>query len=191
MFATTRPDDENSHRSSLVSVLAGARAVTLAPVDEAAVTQWLARYVDAWRTYDTDEVGALFSDDATYRYHPWDEGAEIVQGRPAIIASWLEEPDAAGSWSAEYQAWAVDGERAVAVGATRYLGSGRYDCRARVPQCVPASVRLRRPVLGVHRAVHAAHRLTRPYRSASTCSRAAPVPTSVTGTPSACSTNAT
>ena len=123
MFATTRPDDENSHRSSLVSVLAGARAVTLAPVDEAAVTQWLARYVDAWRAYDTDEVGALFSDDATYRYHPWDEGAEIVQGRPAIIASWLEEPDAAGSWSAEYQAWAVDGERAVAVGATRYLAA--------------------------------------------------------------------
>jgi len=123
MLATSRPDDEDSHRSSLVSVLGGARAVTLAPVDEAAVTQWLARYVDAWRTYDAESIGALFSDDAAYRYHPWDEDAEIVRGRAAIVANWLEEPDAPESWDAEYHAWAVAGERAVAVGVTRYLAA--------------------------------------------------------------------
>ena len=87
------------------------------------MTQWLARYVGAWRTSDADAIGALFSEDATYRYHPWDEGEEVLHGRPAIIASWLEEPDPVESWAADYRAWAVDGERAVAVGTTRYLAA--------------------------------------------------------------------
>ena len=56
-----------------------------------------------------------------YRFHPWDEGDEAVRGREAIVANWLEEPDAAGSWTAEYRPWAVDGDRAVAVGVSRYL----------------------------------------------------------------------
>ncbi len=123
MLATSRPDDENSHRSSLVSGLAAARTFTLGPVDEAAVTQWLTRYVDAWRTYDADAIGALFSEDAAYRYHPWDKDEEIVRGRAAIVANWLEEPDAPESWNAEYHAWAVAGERAVAVGTTSYLAA--------------------------------------------------------------------
>jgi ketosteroid isomerase-like protein len=92
-------------------------------VDEAVVASWLERYVAAWRSYDAAEIGALFSDDAVYRYHPWDEGGDAVDGREAIVASWLEAPDASGSWAAEYRPWAVDGERAVAVGISRYLAT--------------------------------------------------------------------
>jgi ketosteroid isomerase-like protein len=94
-------------------------------MDDAAVTQWLTSYVDTWRTYDEAAIGALFAEDAVYRYHPWDEDDEVVRGRETIVSNWLEERDASGSWTAEYRPWAVDGDRAVAVGATRYLSEDR------------------------------------------------------------------
>ena len=53
--------------------------------------------------------------------HPWDEGDGAVHGRDAIVSNWLEEPDAPGSWTAEYRPWAREGNRVVAVGTTRYL----------------------------------------------------------------------
>ena len=89
-------------------------------MDEAAVAKWLDDYVTAWRTYDADAIGSLFSDDAVYRFHPWDEGDDAVRGREAIVANWLEEPDAPGTWSAAYEPWLVAGDRAVATGVTRY-----------------------------------------------------------------------
>jgi hypothetical protein len=93
-------------------------------VNEAAVASWLERYVAAWRSYDADEIGTLFSEDAVYHYHPWDEGDAAVEGRDAIVASWLETPDMPDSWVADYRPWAVDGDHAVAVGSTRYLATG-------------------------------------------------------------------
>lgn len=36
------------------------------------VDRWLFDYVKAWKTYDRDRIGALFSIDAEYRYHPYD-----------------------------------------------------------------------------------------------------------------------
>ena len=41
-------------------------------MDHATVQTWLDRYIDAWRTYDEQAIGDLFSEDATYRYHRWD-----------------------------------------------------------------------------------------------------------------------
>jgi ketosteroid isomerase-like protein len=91
-------------------------------VDDAAVTRWLTAYVDAWRSYDPGAIGDLFSADAVYRYHPWDEPTPShVRGRDAIVASWLGDRDAPGSWTAEYRTWLVNGDRAVAVGVSRYL----------------------------------------------------------------------
>jgi hypothetical protein len=92
-------------------------------VDEAAVADWLDRYVAAWRSYDRDEIGALFGEDAVYRFHPWDDASEALHGREAIVADWLEEPDAPGSWEAEYRPWALGGDRAVALGVSRYLAT--------------------------------------------------------------------
>ena len=93
-------------------------------MDDAAATHWLTSYVEAWRRYDEAAIGALFTEDAVYRFHPWDEGDETVRGRDAIVLNWLEEPDAADSWTAEYRPWAVAGDRIVAVGTTRYLSEG-------------------------------------------------------------------
>jgi hypothetical protein len=83
--------------------------------------RWLDAYVAAWQTYDEAAIGALFGDDAAYRYHPWDEGGEVLDGRDAIVASWLADRDEPGSWTAEYHPWAIDGDRAVAVGVSRYF----------------------------------------------------------------------
>ena len=82
------------------------------------VQRWLDRYVAAWDSYDAEAIGALFADEAEYRYQPW---AEPVVGRDAVVASWTEDKDAAGSWAAHYDVWAFDGERASAIGESRYL----------------------------------------------------------------------
>ena len=93
-------------------------------MDETGVAQWLTDYVEAWRSYDPDAIGGLFAEDALYRYHPWDEPTPShVRGRDAIVASWLDERDAPGSWEAEYRPSLVHDDRAVAVGSSRYLAA--------------------------------------------------------------------
>lgn len=84
------------------------------------VQRWLDDYVVAWETYDTERIGGLFSAAATCRYHPYD--AEPVVGREAIVESWLNEDarDPPGTYDARYQPYVVEGDRAVAVGFSRY-----------------------------------------------------------------------
>jgi len=92
-------------------------------IDRAHVQDWLDRYVAAWISYEEAAIRELFSADAEYRYHPWDEP---VRGRAAIVADWLAPNgnesgrDDVGTYDASYTAWAVDGDRAVAVGTSDY-----------------------------------------------------------------------
>ena len=83
------------------------------------VNSWLAAYVRAWETYDRAAIAALFSRDATYRYHPFDES---IRGQQAIVESWLEDArqDPPGTYAAAYEAIAIDGDLAVAHGRSRY-----------------------------------------------------------------------
>ena len=81
------------------------------------VARWLDAYVDAWNTYDPDKIGALFSADAEYRYRPSDEP---LRGRDAIVADWVSDQDAPGTYEASYAPWAVEGRRAVGTGTSRY-----------------------------------------------------------------------
>jgi len=55
-------------------------------MDEAAFQRWLDRYVGAWKTYDEGAIGALFSEDAEYRYHPWTSRSE-AERRPSPTGS--------------------------------------------------------------------------------------------------------
>jgi hypothetical protein len=91
-----------------------------------AVQAWLDAYVEAWRTYDPASITALFTEDATYAYHPWDEGADVVRGRDAIVANWLDERDPPDSWEARYRPLLVEDERAVATGTTSYAAGDVY-----------------------------------------------------------------
>jgi ketosteroid isomerase-like protein len=97
-------------------------------VDKAAVDRWLRAYVEAWKTYDREQIGALFAQDVTYRYHPYDEP---IVGREAVVESWLGEGDhpgastrdQQGTYDAGYRAIAVDGDVAVATGTSSYRAS--------------------------------------------------------------------
>ena len=95
-------------------------------MDHAAVQAWLDRYVAAWKSYDAKAIGALFSETATYRYHPFDEGDEIVVGREAIVRDWIEPDgkassrDEPGTFDGHYEPWAIEGDRAVALGRSDY-----------------------------------------------------------------------
>ena len=95
-------------------------------MDRADVARWLDDYVEAWKTYDRDRIAALFAEDVQYRYHPYDEP---ITGRDAVVESWLGEGehedastrDQEGTYDASYAPVAVDGDVAVAAGASTYF----------------------------------------------------------------------
>ena len=94
-------------------------------MDHGTAQGWLDRYLEAWRTYDPDQIGDLFADDVAYRYHPYDEP---VVGRAAVVESWLGESgeegastrDEPGTYDAAYAPAAVEGDVVVATGTSRY-----------------------------------------------------------------------
>jgi ketosteroid isomerase-like protein len=93
--------------------------------ERADVDRWLEAYIAAWKSYDRDQIAALFSAEVEYRYHPYDEP---IRGREAVVEAWLDEGehegassrDAEGTFDASYRAIAVDGEVAVATGSSTY-----------------------------------------------------------------------
>lgn len=89
-------------------------------MDRIAAQDWLDRYVAAWRANDAAPIAELFTEDAVYGYRPWDSDDHTIRGRHAIVESWLEEPDEPAAWDAHYEPFAVDGDRAVAVGWSRF-----------------------------------------------------------------------
>lgn len=88
------------------------------PLTKETVATWLAAYVRAWETYDPDTIGDLFTEDATYAYHPFEEP---VRGRLAIVASWLENKDVPGTYEGRYEPVAIEGDLTVANGRSRYF----------------------------------------------------------------------
>jgi ketosteroid isomerase-like protein len=88
-------------------------------MDRSGVQDWLDRYVAAWKSYDTAAIESLFTPDATYRYHPYD--TDQLEGRDAIVKDWLDNRDTAGTYEGTYEPFAVDGDRAVAVGRSTYF----------------------------------------------------------------------
>jgi SnoaL-like domain len=82
------------------------------------VQDWLDRYIAAWRSYDSTEIVDLFAENATYRYHPWDD--DPVVGRDAIDEQWREDKDDPASWVAWYKPFAVEGDRAAVIGESKY-----------------------------------------------------------------------
>ena len=121
-------------------------------MDHEAFKAWLDRYIDAWRLLDPVAIGDLFSPDVRYAFDPF---SEAVVGRPAVVAAWLADPDQPGSWEADYEVLAIDGDACVAHGRTRYLTDDRSDGRPRVRQRLRLPLRRRGPLSRVHRVVHA------------------------------------
>ena len=82
-------------------------------MDRESAQTWLDHYLAAWKSYDREEIAALFAPTVEYRYHPHDEP---IVGIEAVVASWLDEVDDAGTYDARYTPYAVDGDRVVATG---------------------------------------------------------------------------
>lgn len=95
-------------------------------VDHGDVSRWLAAYIEAWRRNDREQVMALFTADAEYRYEPYEEP---LVGAAAIADSWADDPDEPDSWEARYAPVAVDGDTAVAVGTSRYRATAEQPAR--------------------------------------------------------------
>lgn len=112
-------------------------------MDHASAQGWLDRYVAAWKSYARDDIAALFADDVTYRYHPWDDG---VVGRHAVVASWLGESDVEGAstrdapatYEASYSPVAVDGDVVVATGTSTYRDEPGGPVRKEFANCFVA-----------------------------------------------------
>lgn len=108
-------------------------------MDRQQFQNWLDGYVEAWKTYDPDKIAALFADDVEYRYHPNDQGDDVLHGRAAVVANWLENKDPEGTVDAKYSPLAIDGDTYVAHGHSDYFdGPGGplrdqyfnvYECR--------------------------------------------------------------
>ena len=87
------------------------------------VQAWLDAYAKAWETYDPADIAPLFSENAEYRWHPADE-PEV--GRDTIVEAWLNpggnasSRDVPGTYRADLKPYAVEGNRAVAVGTCTY-----------------------------------------------------------------------
>jgi hypothetical protein len=62
-------------------------------------------------------MSALFTEDAEYFYTPFHEP---LVGRDAIVASWLENRDAAGTYDAQYHPLVIEGDTAVTNGRSTY-----------------------------------------------------------------------
>ena len=94
-------------------------------MDRLDADRWLAAYIAAWKTYDQEQIAALFTHDVAYRYHAYDEP---VRGRDEVVKSWLGEGEHAGvstrdpdgTYDATYRTIAVDGDVVVATGNSMY-----------------------------------------------------------------------
>jgi hypothetical protein len=79
--------------------------------------QWLERYRAAWTTDDPQQIGDLFTEEATYSPWPFSKPWE---GREAIVAKWIERGDSKDPWRFESELLAVEGDTGVVKGLTTY-----------------------------------------------------------------------
>ena len=94
--------------------------VTDTLTDLAALDRWIDRYERAWRSNDAGQVADLFTEDAVYRWRPWEDGAV---GRDAIVEGWLAQPDDPSTWTMECDSLAVEGDLGVARCIVRYAAT--------------------------------------------------------------------
>jgi len=91
------------------------------------VSAWVAGYERAWRTAGTGPLAELFTEDATYRMSPYEEGAT---GLTEIGMLWERErqgPDEA--FTVAHEVVAVDRDTAVVRLEVRYGGPERLQYR--------------------------------------------------------------
>lgn len=79
--------------------------------------KWLDSYRQAWKTDDPEQIGALFTEDASYSPSPF---SEPWLGRDAIVAKWIDRGDSQNEYRFESEWLAVEGNTGVLRGLTTY-----------------------------------------------------------------------
>jgi uncharacterized protein (TIGR02246 family) len=82
-----------------------------------ALSQWIEGYVRAWNSNDPEEIGRLFTDEASYSTAPY---SPPWQGRQQIVEEWLRHRDEAGETTFGWEPISLTDEVAVISGTTRY-----------------------------------------------------------------------
>ena len=85
--------------------------------DQEKVSTWISRYVVAWNTNDPDEIGQLFSDDATYYTAPF---RQPWRGRRQIVEGWLDRKDEPGETTFVWEPVSLTDEVSIIQGVTTY-----------------------------------------------------------------------
>jgi uncharacterized protein (TIGR02246 family) len=86
-------------------------------MDRAHLTDWITRYIDAWRDNDPVRIAALFTDDAVYFPEPYSAG---WAGTAEIVAGWLARKDEPDSFEFEWDPVAIENDVAVIRGEATY-----------------------------------------------------------------------
>jgi ketosteroid isomerase-like protein len=89
-------------------------------MDRAGVERWIEGYRRAWASDDAADIGALFTEDATYSPFPWPREENLWRGRDTIVEKWIGHGDSKTDWRFSYEILAVDGDTAVVEGWTDY-----------------------------------------------------------------------
>jgi ketosteroid isomerase-like protein len=92
------------------------------PVTKRAVVEWLARYIDVWKSGDHSRVAELFTADAVYHADPF---AAPRHGHAAIAEYWRLTGDPADTFEAHYDPFVVAGDLAIVTGFSRYFDESR------------------------------------------------------------------
>jgi ketosteroid isomerase-like protein len=87
------------------------------------VSAWVGDYERAWRTAGTDQLGELFSEDASYRMSPYENAANGLEEIGVLWERERQGPDE--EFSMTYEVIAVDGETAVVRLEVQYGGPER------------------------------------------------------------------
>ena len=91
-------------------------------MDRAQVERWVRGYERAWSSNDPQDIGALFTEDAKYRFHPYDEP---LLGREAIVSQWIENKDEPEDYAFRFEVAGIDGDLAFVRGVSDYLTDPR------------------------------------------------------------------
>jgi hypothetical protein len=95
---------------------------TITPDD---ITNWVDRYLVAWKSNATDDIAALFTAHGEYHERPYE--TDWV-GRDAIVAGWQGRWDwQEGGWGFEWQLVSLEGATAVISGVGTYAELGTFD----------------------------------------------------------------
>lgn len=88
--------------------------------DRETVVAFMAGYLHAWESNDSDDLRAVFTDDVAYRFQPFEEP---TAGVGDLIERWLAGRDEPGDFTFRWELVALDGAVAAIQGRTDY-GAG-------------------------------------------------------------------